>query len=410
MRQSLEKLKKNTQKLLILSPKDKKFIILRIAEALRGRKGEILSANEKDLAAFSKGEALRDRLLLDSKRFDALCASLEQIAHLDDPVGKVLAGWVNEAGLKIEKVSVPLGVVCVIYEARPAISAELVALLLKSSNGGVLKGGSEAKNTNLAIFECVQDTLKGYDLEHCFLMLNDRAALNELLQMSEFIDLVVPRGSSAMINEIASKSKIPLIKHDKGLCHTFVDESADLKDAVSIIINAKCQRPSACNALESLLVHKNIAKELFALLVPEFTKNSVKIYADEPSLALLKGAKLQMQAASEQDYLTEWLDLALCVKIVKDTCQAIEHINAYGSAHSDAILSNNAENIALFQRQVNSACVYVNASTRFSDGGEFGFGAEVGISTSKLHARGPMGVNELCTYKYLVSGAGQVRS
>ena len=410
MRQSLEKLKKNTQKLLILSPKDKKFIILRIAEALRGRKGEILSANEKDLAVFSKGEALRDRLLLDSKRFDALCASLEQIAHLDDPVGKVLAGWVNEAGLKIEKVSVPLGVVCVIYEARPAISAELVALLLKSSNGGVLKGGSEAKNTNLAIFECVQYTLKGYGLEHCFLMLNDRAALNELLQMSEFIDLVVPRGSSAMINEIASKSKIPLIKHDKGLCHTFVDESADLKDAVSIIINAKCQRPSACNALESLLVHKNIAKELFALLIPEFTKNGVKIYADEPSLALLKGAKLQMQAASEQDYLTEWLDLALCVKIVKDTCQAIEHINAYGSAHSDAILSNNAENIALFQRQVNSACVYVNASTRFSDGGEFGFGAEVGISTSKLHARGPMGVNELCTYKYLVSGAGQVRS
>lgn len=410
MRQSLEKLKKNTQKLLILSPKDKKFIILRIAEALRGRKGEILSANEKDLAIFSKGEALRDRLLLDSKRFDALCASLEQIALLEDPVGKVLAGWVNEAGLKIEKVSVPLGVVCVIYEARPAISAELVALLLKSSNGGVLKGGSEAKNTNLAIFKCVQDTLKGYDLEHCFLMLNDRAALNELLQMSEFIDLVVPRGSSAMINEIASKSKIPLIKHDKGLCHTFVDESADLKDAVSIIINAKCQRPSACNALESLLIHKNIAKELFALLVPEFTKNGVKIYADEPSLALLKGAKLQMQAASEQDYLTEWLDLALCVKIVKDTCQAIEHINAYGSAHSDAILSNNAENIALFQRQVNSACVYVNASTRFSDGGEFGFGAEVGISTSKLHARGPMGVNELCTYKYLVSGAGQVRS
>lgn len=410
MRQSLEKLKKNTQKLLILSPKDKKFIILRIAEALRGRKGEILSANEKDLAVFSKGEALRDRLLLDDKRFDALCASLEQIAHLDDPVGKVLAGWVNEAGLKIEKVSVPLGVVCVIYEARPAISAELVALLLKSSNGGVLKGGSEAKNTNLSIFKCVQDTLKGYGLEHCFLMLNDRAALNELLQMSEFIDLVVPRGSSAMINEIASKSKIPLIKHDKGLCHTFVDESADLKDAVAIIINAKCQRPSACNALESLLIHKNIAKELFALLAPEFTKNGVKIYADEPSLALLKGAKLQMQAASEQDYLTEWLDLALCVKIVKDTCQAIEHINAYGSAHSDAILSNNAENIALFQRQVNSACVYVNASTRFSDGGEFGFGAEVGISTSKLHARGPMGVNELCTYKYLVSGAGQVRS
>ena len=410
MRQNLENLKKNTQKLLNLSPKQKENIILHIASALRANKTAILAANEKDLAAFNKGVALRDRLMLDDKRFDALCVSLEKIARLDDPVGKVLAGWVNEAGLKIEKVSVPLGVVCVIYEARPAISAELVVLLLKSSNGGVLKGGSEAKNTNLAIFECIQNALKGYDLAHCFLMLNDRAELDELLQMNDLIDIVVPRGSSAMIAEIASKSKIPLIKHDKGLCHTFVDESADLSQAVPIIINAKCQRPSACNALETLLIHKNIAKELFATLVPELVKNGVRIYADEASLALLKGAKLEIQAASEKDYFTEWLDLAFCVKIVADTSQAIAHINEFGSAHSDAILSNNAHNIALFQRQVNSACVFVNASTRFCDGGEFGFGAEVGISTNKLHARGPMGLSELCTYKYLISGAGQTRA
>lgn len=410
MRQKLKNLKKNTQKLLNLSPKQKENIILHLAKALRAQKAQILRANEKDLAAFNKSEALRDRLKLDEKRFEALCASLEKIARLDDPVGKVLAGWVNEVGLKIEKVSVPLGVVCVIYEARPAISAELVVLLLKSSNGGVLKGGSEAKHTNLAIFECVKSVLKDYDLEHCFLMLNDRAELNELLQMNDLIDIVVPRGSSAMIEEIASKSKIPLIKHDKGLCHTFVDESANLKDAVSIIINAKCQRPSACNALETLLVHKNIAKELFSALVPELAKNGVRIYADEASLALLKGAKLEIQPAYEKDYFTEWLDLAFCVKIVADTNEAVSHINEFGSAHSDAILSNNAQNIALFQRQVNSACVYVNASTRFSDGGEFGFGAEVGISTNKLHARGPMGVSELCTYKYLISGAGQVRS
>lgn len=410
MRQNLENLKKNTQKLLNLSPKQKENIILHIASALRANKTAILAANEKDLAAFNKGVALRDRLMLDDKRFDALCVSLEKIARLDDPVGKVLAGWVNEAGLKIEKVSVPLGVVCVIYEARPAISAELVVLLLKSSNGGVLKGGSEAKNTNLAIFECIQNALKSYDLAHCFLMLSDRAELDELLQMNDLIDIVVPRGSSAMIAEIASKSKIPLIKHDKGLCHTFVDESADLSQAVPIIINAKCQRPSACNALETLLIHKNIAKELFATLVPELAKNGVRIYADEASLALLKGAKLEIQAASEKDYFTEWLDLAFCVKIVADTSQAIAHINEFGSAHSDAILSNNAHNIALFQRQVNSACVFVNASTRFCDGGEFGFGAEVGISTNKLHARGPMGLSELCTYKYLISGAGQTRA
>ncbi len=358
---------------------------------------------------FTRSEALKDRLLLNEKRFEALCASLEQIALLKDPVGRVLKGWVNYAGLKIEKVAVPLGVVCVIYEARPAISAELVGLLLKSSNGGVLKGGSEAKNTNLAIFECVKGVLKGYDLDSCFLMMSERADLDELLTMSDLIDIVVPRGSSAMIAEIEGKSKIPLIKHDKGLCHIFVDESANLPQAVPIIINAKCQRPSVCNALECLLVHKGIAKQLFAALKGEFERQNVEIYADEASLELLKGAKIGLHKATSADYATEWLDLRLCIKQVSGVGEAIEHINAYGSAHSDAILSNNAQNIALFQRQVGSACVYVNASTRFSDGGEFGFGAEVGISTSKLHARGPMGLDELCTYKYLISGEGQIR-
>ena len=409
MRKSLEKLKKNTQKLLNLNPKQKEEIILQVSKALILNEDKILRANEEDLANFNKNETLKDRLKLDKKSFKALCESIEKIAFLADPVGQVLDGWVNDAGLKIEKVSIPLGVVCVIYEARPAISAELVALLLKSSNGGVLKGGSEAKNTNLAIFECVKDTLKDYDLEHCFLILNDRATLNELLQMSEFIDLVIPRGSSAMIEEIASKSKIPLIKHDKGLCHIFVDESACLKEAAAIIINAKCQRPSVCNALESLIVHKNIAKELFSLLVDELQRHKVEIYGCDESLALLNHSKLQIQKATNETYATEWLDFKLSVKIVANLNEAIEHINEFSSSHSDAILSNNAQNIAIFQRQINSACVYVNASTRFSDGGEFGFGAEVGISTNKLHARGPMGVKELCTYKYLLSGAGQVR-
>ena len=409
MRQSLEKLKKNTKKLLNLSPKDKEEIILLLADALFKDKEAILKANERDLASFTKSEALKDRLLLNEKRLDALCASLKQIALLEDPVGRVLEGWINYAGLKIEKVAVPLGVVCVIYEARPAISAELIALLLKSSNGGILKGGSEAKNTNFAIFECVKAVLKDYELEDCFLMMSERAELDELLKMNDLIDILVPRGSSAMIAEIESKSKIPLIKHDKGLCHIFVDESANLRQAVAIIINAKCQRVSVCNALESLLVHKNIAKELFSLLKSEFEKNKLEIYADEESSKLLKDTKLTLHKATSEDYSTEWLDFKLSIKQVSSISEAIEHINAYGSAHSDAILSNDASNIALFQRQVNSACVFVNASTRFCDGGEFGFGAEVGISTSKLHARGPMGLRELCTYKYLISGHGQIR-
>ena len=409
MYETLKKLKKDTRKLLNLSPKNKQEIILSLAKALRADKAAILVANDRDLANFTRSEALKDRLLLDEKRFEALCASLEQIALLKDPVGRVLAGWVNYAGLKIEKVAVPLGVVCVIYEARPAISAELVGLLLKSSNGGVLKGGSEAKNTNLAIFECVKGVLKAYDLDSCFLMMSERAELDELLTMNDLIDIVVPRGSSAMIAEIESKSKIPLIKHDKGLCHIFVDESANLCQAVAIIINAKCQRPSVCNALECLLVHKGIAKQLFAALASEFERQRLEIYADEASLELLKDAKIALHKATSADYATEWLDLKLSIKQVSGVSEAIEHINAYGSAHSDAILSNNAQNIALFQKQVGSACVYVNASTRFSDGGEFGFGAEVGISTSKLHARGPMGLDELCTYKYLISGEGQIR-
>ena len=409
MRKSLEKLKKNTQKLLNLNPKQKEEIILQVSKALILNEDKILRANEEDLANFNKNEALKDRLKLDKKRFKALCESIEKIAFLADPVGQVLDGWVNDAGLKIEKVSIPLGVVCVIYEARPAISAELVALLLKSSNGGILKGGSEAKNTNLAIFECVKAVLEKYDLQQCFLMMSKRSELDELLKMNDLIDIIIPRGSSAMIEEIASKSKIPLIKHDKGLCHIFVDESACLKEAADIIINAKCQRPSVCNALESLIVHKNIAKELFSLLVDELQRHKVEIYGCDKSLALLNHSKLQIQKATNGTYATEWLDFKLSVKIVANLNEAIEHINEFSSSHSDSILSNNAQNIAIFQRQINSACVYVNASTRFSDGGEFGFGAEVGISTNKLHARGPMGVKELCTYKYLVSGAGQVR-
>lgn len=409
MRSLVQNIKKNSQKLLDLTPKQKEELILALAEILRANFTKILEANEKDLANFTKRKALKDRLLLDEKRLNSLCKSLEQIAFLEDPTYKVHKGWVNYAGLKIEKISVPIGLICVIYEARPALSAEILALMLKSSNACILKGGFEAKNTNLALFELVCKVLKDYNLEQCFLMLTQREELKELLSLDGLIDLIIPRGSTQMIEELSKSTKIPLIKQDKGLCHIFVDESANLKDAVDIIINAKCQRVSVCNSLETLLIHEKIATDLFALLIKELEKFKVKIHAHQNALNFFKASNLEVFLANENDFNTEWLDYEMSVKLVKNCEEAIAHINEFSSFHSESILSNDAKNIAKFQRCVNSACVYANASTRFSDGGEFGFGGEVGISTNKLHARGPIGVEEVCTYKYIISGEGQIR-
>lgn len=409
MKQILKNVRANAKNLLALKPAAKREIITQIATSLRENSQKILLANEKDLAAFKKGVAMKDRLKLDTLRLEKLCESLENIALLKDPVGKVLDGWVNEAGLSISKVAVPLGVVCVIYEARPAISAELIALLLKSSNCGVLKGGSEAANTNIAIFECIKSVLNSYGLDSCYLMFFERDELNQLLKMNEFIDVIVPRGSEAMIKSISARTKIPVIKHDKGLCHIFVDESADIKASVPIIINAKCQRPSVCNAVETLLVHKNAAKALFKELVPELKRHKVRIYGCVKTLKLLKESNLELFKATQKSYATEWLDYILNIKIVANIDEAMAHIEAFSSKHSEAILTNDLANANAFTAGISSACVFINASTRFCDGGEFGFGAEVGIATSKLHARGPMGLNELCTYKYIVQGNGEIR-
>ncbi|MCH5336962.1 MAG: glutamate-5-semialdehyde dehydrogenase [Campylobacter sp.] len=409
MRKLIQNIKKNSQKLLDLTPKQKENIILDLVKILRENFKVILEANAKDLENFNKGSALKDRLLLNETRLNALCKSLEEIAFLEDPVHKVHKGWVNYAGLKIEKISIPIGLICVIYEARPALSAEIVALMLKSSNACIFKGGSEAKNTNFALFDLVCKVLKNYDLEQCFLMLSERKELVELLNFDDLIDAIIPRGSTQMIQEIANNTKIPLIRQDKGLCHIFVDESANLKNAVDIVINAKCQRVSVCNALETLLVHKNIAKEFLPLLAKELEKFKVKIHAHQNALEFFKNSNLELLVATQKDFEQEWLDYEMSVKLVQDCDEAITHINEFSSFHSEAILSNDAKNITKFQRYIHSACVYVNASTRFSDGGEFGFGGEVGISTGKLHARGPMGVEEICTYKYLISGEGQIR-
>lgn len=409
MHAHIKKVKDNSFKLLKLTPKQKEEIILDLARTLRENASQILQANELDLKECDKNEVIKDRLKLDKKRFESLCLSLEKIAFIQDPVGKVLDGFINHAGIKIEKLSIPIGLICVIYEARPAISAELLALLLKSSNTGILKGGSEAKRTNSAIFQALLQSLEKHGLEECFVMFSDKEEVKELLQYDDLIDLIIPRGNTQMIEQIAKNTKIPLIKHDKGLCHIFVDESANLSQAKKIIINAKCQRPSVCNALETLLVHKNIAQKLFDELMNDFKAYKLKIHTCKNSLSYFQNTELECELADDKAFSSEWLDYELSVKIVSDIDEAIAHINKFSSNHSDGILSNDASHILKFQQLINSACVYVNASTRFSDGGEFGFGAEVGISTNKLHARGPMGVNELCTYKFILTGQGQIR-
>ncbi|HDZ5110460.1 TPA: glutamate-5-semialdehyde dehydrogenase [Campylobacter jejuni] len=409
MRNLLENIKKNSQKLLNLTPKDKEKIILNLAQILKENFKIILEANEKDMANFTKGGAMQDRLLLDEKRILSLCESLEKIAYIKDPIGKISKGWKNYAGLSIQKISIPLGLICVIYEARPSLSAEIVALMIKSSNACVFKGGSEAKFTNAAMFALIFKVLKKFNLQDCFAMFYERNEIMQILAFDDLIDVIIPRGSSNMIQEIINNTKIPLIKQDKGLCHAFVDESANLDIALKIILNAKCQRVSVCNALETLLIHEKIAKNFINLLIPEFKKFKVKIHAHENTLTYFKNSNLEVFKADENTFDTEWLDFALSVKLVKDCNEAIEHINKHSSSHSETIISNNTSNIAKFQRLINSSCIYANASTRFSDGGEFGFGGEIGISTSKLHARGPMGVEDMCTYKYIINGEGQIR-
>lgn len=407
MLQILEKIKNSQKFLLNLSPLQKQNLILKICQNLSDSCDEILKENEKDvLNAQNCGLslALIDRLKLDKKRVENIIKSLEVIANLKDPVGKVIEGWQNYCGLKIEKVSVPIGVILSIYESRPNVTAEVAALCLKSSNCVILKGGKEAIFSNLAIANYIKKALKFYNLsEFCvyFWDLN-RDELKEILQKDDFIDLVIPRGGSSLINFIKQNSKIPSIMHDKGICSIFVDESANYDEALKICINAKISKPSACNSIETILIHEN-AKDFLEILIANFKKLGVEIFACENIRKIYPNF-------AKADFGVEFLDFKINLKIVKNLSEAINHINKFGSNHSDAIISKNYQNIENFLNLVDSACVYANTTTRFSDGGEFGFGAEVGISTNKLHARGPMGVNDLVTYKYKIRGEGQIRN
>lgn len=404
---TIKKAKESSKALLELNPQVKKNLILDMSDEIIRQTKEIIKANKIDMQNASLlSKAMQDRLMLDEKRINEMANSLKIVANLQDPIGIVLDGWINYAGLKISKISIPIGVVGIIYESRPNVTAEVASLCIKSSNVCLLKGGKEAINSNLAIVKALHNSLDKFNIpKECISYIDiPRGYLKKFLKMDKYIDLIIPRGGENLIKAVSKYSTIPVIKHDKGLCHAYVDEFANIKKAIDICTNAKFSRPSACNAIETILIHKNIANNFLPLIKAKFDELSIEIKGCEKTIKIIN-----CQKATNKDFHTEYLDFKINLKIVSNIDKAISHIDKFGSSHSEVIISENEENIQKFLNLVDSACVYVNASTRFSDGGEFGFGAEVGISTNKLHARGPMGLKELTTYKYQIIGNGQIR-
>ncbi|HEX13358.1 glutamate-5-semialdehyde dehydrogenase [Desulfurella multipotens] len=401
-----QKAKKASQ--TILSEEKINACLEKIAYNIGMKKNQIIEENLKDIQSSNLSKALTDRLTLNEKRIDSIIESLHTIINLKSPVGEIIKGWKLKNDLEIEKVRVPIGTIAIIYEARPNVTVDAFALCFKSSNSCVLRGGKEAFNTNKYLSSLIRQTLESFNINPDFLTFIDkteRQAIEHLIKMDKYIDLLIPRGGESLITFISKNATVPVIQHYKGLCHLYIDESANIDMALNIAYNAKVQRPSVCNAIETLLVHKNIASEFLPALAKKF-ENIVELRGCENTLKILPNIK----QATQEDWQTEYLDYILSIKIVDSTDQAIEHINEYGSKHSEAIVTQNYTNAEDFLNKVDAACVYVNASTRFSDGGEFGFGAEIGISTSKLHARGPMALEELTTYKYKIRGNGQIRS
>ena len=403
---------KKASRALALAPTDVRDAALRAAaQALRADEAAILEANAKDLAtAKAKGltEAMTDRLRLDHARLEDIAVACEAVAKLPDPVGEVTEDWTRPNGLRIIRRRVPIGLVAIIFESRPNVTVDAAALCLKSGNGCVLRGGSEAIHTNIALSKSFATGLRAAGLPAeavTLLPFTDREAVPALGSLRGIVDIIIPRGGPGLIEAVVNSAKVPVIKHDAGICHVYVHAQADLAMAEQIVLNAKCQRPSACNALETLLVDAAVAEKFLPKMAAALAAKQTEVRACAKSQSLMPGAK----AATEQDFRTEHLGLILNVKIVAGLAEAVAHIEDYGSHHSDAIITADESAARSFLAQIDSACVYWNASTRFTDGGEFGFGAEVGISTDRLHARGPMGIRELTTWKFEIVGQGQVR-
>jgi len=385
-----------------------KLICLKLESAA----DEIFKANSKDLDAAHKNglsEAMIDRLTINEKRINSMISGVKTIITLTDPVGEIIHGWRRPNGLLIQKVRVPLGVIAIIYESRPNVTVDAAALCLKSGNVCILRGGKESIHTNIAIYNVLKAAVSEAGLDPAVIQIVetiDRNAVGELLQRADEIDVVIPRGGKALISRVAKDSIIPVIKHFMGICHTYVDADAQLEMALDICMNAKVQRPGVCNAMETLLVHSAIAPKFLPVIAEKLVDAGVELRGCVKTRQVLPSAV----EATEEDWRTEYLEMILSIRVVDSAEEAIAHINNYGSRHSDAIITNSVAAAEKFLVEVDAATVYVNASTRFTDGGEFGMGAEIGISTDKLHARGPMALEELTTYKYIIRGAGQVRT
>ena len=413
----LGKQAQNAEKILArASTAAKDRALLLAAEALKARENEIIDANREDLqAAAEKGmsEPMQDRLRLTEKRIDGICEGLRQVAGLEDPVGQVLGGGTRPNGLRIVKTAVPLGVIGIIFEARPNVTADAAALCVKSGNACILRGGKEALRSNMAISEVFRGALERAGLPgDCVQLISDtsRELAAGFMRLDKYVDVLIPRGGAGLINAVKSGASVPVIQTGTGNCHVYVDADADLEMAENIVINAKTQRPSVCNAMETLLVHRKIADEFIPRICRALLERNVELRVCEKTAAILDENRISAYRPAETaDWETEYDDLILAVKVADTLSDAIEHIDRYGTRHSEAIVTRNYEAAQEFQQAVDAACVYVNASTRFTDGFEFGLGAEIGISNQKLHTRGPMGLRELTTVKYLINGSGQTR-
>ena len=400
-----------SRKLATVSTKTKNQCLELIAKTIENRKDEILTANEKDVDNGIKkclSPSMVDRLRLTEARIASMAEGLRELIKLEDPVGEVLSTKLRPNGIEIKKVSVPIGVIGIIYEARPNVTVDAAGLCLKSGNAAILRGGSESINSNIILASCISQACMAAGLSKGTIQLlpwTDREAVNEMLKLDKYINLIIPRGGESLIRKVTEYSTIPVLKHYKGVCSIYVDNEADFEMASNIIVNAKCQRPGVCNAVENILINEDIISDFLPALSEKLSNQNVEILGDNKVCEILPEAS----KASEKDWSEEYLTLKLSIKTVSDIAEAVTFINRYGSGHSDSIITANSKNAKYFMQNVDSSTVYHNASTRFTDGFEFGMGAEIGISTDKLHARGPVGLKELNTYKYFVYGTGQIR-
>ncbi|MFQ5455161.1 MAG: glutamate-5-semialdehyde dehydrogenase [Nitrospirota bacterium] len=407
----VERAKKASRMLASLSTDIKNTALLRMADALEEKEKELIKENEKDIcAAKDKGleQALIDRLTLNSKRIREMSEGMRQVADLPDPVGEIIKLRKRPNGMQVGKMRVPIGVIGIIYESRPNVTADTTALCLKSGNAVVLRGGSEAIHSNSAIVAILSDIGKETGIPHgavTFIDITDRNAVMEMLRMDQYIDLIIPRGGEGLIRTVTENSTIPVIKHDKGLCHTYIDSHADIDMALAISLNAKAQRPGTCNAMETLLVHQDIADRFLPELAERFKDAGIEIRGCKKTKAIIP----YINDAVEDDWNTEYLGLILSVKVVKNMDEALDHIDRYGSFHSEAIVTRDYGEAMRFLNEVDASAVFVNVSTRLNDGFQFGLGAEIGISTTRIHARGPMGLEELTSTKFIILGDGQLR-